>query len=65
MVIKQDSVYLCRRLTDAAIDELTAYVDIWQIWQAMPRGRQEAAKLRLYDRLVKVIGGGGDSTGQN
>lgn len=55
MVMKQDSADLCRRFVDAAIDELTAQVEIWWIWQAMPQGRREAIRLRMYDQLQKLI----------
>lgn len=65
VVMKQDSVDLCRCFVDAAIDELTAHVEIFWIWQAMPRGKQEAIRLRIYDQVKKLIDGGDYSAGQN
>lgn len=52
--IERDTTELCRLCADSLIDELTAYVDILLVWNALPKGKREAIRLRIYNQLVEL-----------
>lgn len=49
-------------MTDAAIDELTAFAELWLFWQMMPPGRRDALLLRLNERFRLLLDGTGDKS---
>ncbi len=51
---EHDTTERCRLCVDSLIDELTAYVDIWLVWNSLPRGKREAIRLRIYNQLVEL-----------
>jgi len=51
---EQYTTELCRRCADSLIVELTAYVDIWLFWNALPKAKREAIRLRIYDQLKNI-----------
>lgn len=51
---EQDTTELCRLCTDSLIDEFTACVDLWLIWNALPKGNREAIRLRIYNQLKNI-----------
>lgn len=52
--IEHDTTELCRPFVDSILDELTAYSDFWLVWNALPRGKREAIRLRIHDQLKNL-----------